>query len=336
MAIQTITGDSTLSGTVSLSTTSIFANIDSTLPYLWLPRSTCDQFETAFGLTYDNETELYLVNDTIHSKLISSNPTVTFKLASSGLSGTFQNIEFPYAAFDLQASYPIYENATNYFPIRRAANDTQYTLGRAFLQEAYIIANYERNNFTVAQANFSATMPNSNIVSIISPGYNISGNSTNNENSVVEHHNLSAGAIAGIAVGAVAGLALIIVGLVLYLRNRRRRGKGQAIPTTDPGYHEAKDIPEADGSANKNELMADGAQHELPSPPVAQPELQGDTLKWGMSGVQELHSHDHKRPELDSGPLETPPLWVHEAEGSPGRVFELPGHEVETDRNRRA
>lgn len=335
VAIQTIAGDSTLLGTVSLSTTTIFANIDSTLPYLWLPRSTCDQFEDAFGLTYDNETELYIVNDTIHTKLISSNPVVTFKLANSALSGTFQNIELPYAAFDLQASYPIYENATNYFPIRCAANDTQYTLGRAFLQEAYLIADYERKNFTVAQANFSATMPDSSIVAIISPGYDISGNSTNDEHGVVAHHSLSTGAIAGIAVGAIAAVIMIAIGLLMYLRNRRHREKGQTISTTDPDAREAKSTPEADGSVNRNELMADGAQHELPSPPVPQPELQGDTLKWGRSGVQELHADYHKPPELDGEPLETPPGWIHEAEGSPGRLFELPGHEVETDRNRR-
>jgi hypothetical protein len=28
------------------------------------------------------------------------------------------------------------KNTTSYFPLKRAANDTQYTLGRAFLQEA--------------------------------------------------------------------------------------------------------------------------------------------------------------------------------------------------------
>jgi len=50
-----------------------------------------------------------------------------------------------YAAFDLQATYLIYNNSTRYFPIRCAANE--YTLGRTFLQEAYVIANYEHSNF---------------------------------------------------------------------------------------------------------------------------------------------------------------------------------------------
>jgi hypothetical protein len=64
------------------------------------------------------------------------NPSITFKLGYEIYGGQSINIVLPYAAFNLQASYPIYSNATNYFPIRRASNDTQYVIGRTFLQEA--------------------------------------------------------------------------------------------------------------------------------------------------------------------------------------------------------
>jgi hypothetical protein len=43
---------------------------------------------------------------------------------------------------------------------------------------------------------------------------------------------ISAGAIAGIAVGAVAGLAFIIAALVLFLRRRKRRSTTAAVPYT--------------------------------------------------------------------------------------------------------
>jgi len=42
----------------------------------------------------------------------------------------------PYAAFDLVADYPLVIDSSRYFPLMRAANESQYTLGRTFLQEA--------------------------------------------------------------------------------------------------------------------------------------------------------------------------------------------------------
>lgn len=88
------------------------------------------------GLQLDNATGRYLVNDTTHARLKELNPIITFKLGNQTYGGETLNIVLPYATFDLQVGYPIYPNATNYFPLRRAMNDTQYTIGRAFLQEA--------------------------------------------------------------------------------------------------------------------------------------------------------------------------------------------------------
>jgi hypothetical protein len=74
------------------------------------------------------------------------------------------NITLPYDAFDLQLSYPYLPNTTYadpskyYFPLRQAANETQYVLGRAFLQEAYLITDYERNNFSIHQAVHNASL----------------------------------------------------------------------------------------------------------------------------------------------------------------------------------
>jgi hypothetical protein len=72
----------------------------------------------------------------MHTYLKSMNPSITFSLSNTA--GESLDIVLPYAAFDLTASFPALANGrtTNYFPLRRAANDTQYTLGRVFLQEA--------------------------------------------------------------------------------------------------------------------------------------------------------------------------------------------------------
>jgi len=106
------------------------------VPEIWLPIEACTMFENSFGLLHDSTTDRYLVNDTIHSRLRTLNPTLTFQLGNEVYGGESINIILPYAAFDLQANYPIYPNATNYFPLRRAANESQYVIGRTFLQES--------------------------------------------------------------------------------------------------------------------------------------------------------------------------------------------------------
>ena len=218
VGVSSITATNTLQGTFSLTSGAHFSLVDSTVPHLWLPEDVCAQFETAFGLTYDPQTDLYRVNDTVHEQLLSNNPTITLKLINSlqDTAVNYTNIELPYAAFDLQASYPYYPNATNYFPIRRAANDSQYVLGRTLLQEAYLIVDYERGNFTVGQAVFPDPLPAANIITIASAE---SPNNTTNPSS-----GLSTGAIVGIAIGAVALIALLILGLILF---RKRRAKHQ-------------------------------------------------------------------------------------------------------------
>ena len=132
----------------SLLPSPIPAYIDSTVSHIWLPVPACQQFEQAFGLQLDNTTQLYLVNDSLHNSLLSRNASITFELGPTA--GTAQNgsqsavnITLPYASFDLIATYPFIGQDTDnisatshYFPLRQAANSTQYTLGRTFLQEA--------------------------------------------------------------------------------------------------------------------------------------------------------------------------------------------------------
>ena len=114
----------------------IFSFIDSTVPHIWLPLDACRAFEKAFGITYDSETELYLVNDSLHNTLKQQDASLSFILGNQVDGGDVVNITFPYAAFDLIVGSPIVNTSQPYFPLRRAANDSQYTLGRTFLQES--------------------------------------------------------------------------------------------------------------------------------------------------------------------------------------------------------
>ena len=110
--------------------------IDSTDPNLWLPEKACEAFEKAFGLTLDDASGLYLVNESHHTQLLDSDAQVTFRLSDVTDGGETVRIVLPYAAFDLKAEYPLVRDSSYYFPLKRAANESQYTLGRTFLQEA--------------------------------------------------------------------------------------------------------------------------------------------------------------------------------------------------------
>ena len=111
--------------------------VDSTVPHIWLPVSACKEFENVFGITHDPHSDFYLVNDTQHETLLGQNATVTFVIGNNFVGGDKVNITFPYLSFDLEAGdSPLDEGRSRYFPLRRAVNVTQYTLGRAFLQES--------------------------------------------------------------------------------------------------------------------------------------------------------------------------------------------------------
>lgn len=133
--VKGITMSSQEGGIRRLDAASFSAVIDSTVPYLYLPTEVCRRFEDAFGLKYDERSSLYLVNNTLHNRLIEQSANVTFTLSNTR-NATGVNIVLPYAAFDLRASWPLVQNQTRYFPLKRAAQSSQVVLGRAFLQEA--------------------------------------------------------------------------------------------------------------------------------------------------------------------------------------------------------
>ena len=118
----------------------IMISIDPTIPIMWLPEVVCQQFEKAFGIVKDTKTGLYLVGNDLHGRLLTQNASVTFTLGTSVSGGQSVDVTLPYASFDLVVKPPAFNigQSQKYFPLRTAANDSQYTLGRVFLQEAYV------------------------------------------------------------------------------------------------------------------------------------------------------------------------------------------------------
>lgn len=116
--------------------------IDSLVPEIWLPIHICAAFESAFGLTWNDTAEMYLINETLHPDLL-SDASVAFSFAADTTSTGGVQITVPYKAFDLAARAPLAgiedDSSLRYFPLKRAANENQYYLGRTFLQFAYVI-----------------------------------------------------------------------------------------------------------------------------------------------------------------------------------------------------
>ncbi|KAK3714509.1 hypothetical protein LTR37_007815 [Vermiconidia calcicola] len=274
----------------------ISAYLDATVPHIWLPIESCYVFEYEFGLVYDNDTELYLVNNTLHQQLLNRNASITFQLAVSEEDEENVLIELPYAAFDLTAEAPyqgVTEN-TYYFPLRRAVNESQITLGRTFFQEAYITVDYESQKFNVSQRDWSRTS-DEHLVAV--PAY--SAKSTYPGVGVAEQSSgsdgLSAGAIAGIVVGVVAVLALLGGLLLWYLRRRRLAAKRTAaeneklVGSSDTG---STDNANAEPTAAASTVQQGNVipKAELPgSAPLAEQELD-DTALLSAGAVSSQYS----------------------------------------------
>lgn len=136
VALQSVTYSNSSTQTPLLSQ-GLNALVDSMVPYLWLPQPACDVFQQAFGLTWDPIHNIYTVNDSSHEANIKHNASVIFQLSNSLAGGSpSTNITLPYASFDLVATAPLVSSQTRYFPLQRGNDDSQYTLGRTFLQES--------------------------------------------------------------------------------------------------------------------------------------------------------------------------------------------------------
>ena len=316
----------------------ILAFIDAGVSHIWLPEEACRVFEQQFSLTWNSTLELYLVNDTVHDTLLKQNASIEFAF-SNDLGSITPNatIVLPYTAFDQQltAEYPGVANTTRYFPIRRAANATQFTLGRTFFQHAYVIADYERRTFSVNQALFPSS-PTQDLREILPPSLTPPTAGP----SLVPPNNSSAvptGAIVGIVIGVVVVIAAL-GGLAFWRRRRRRRRDRDPyilMPELDASGRprldaEGKPIMRAELKANVPSELQDRdkpASFFAPWRKKAEHELEGrDALKRGELPSREpvgreLEGRGNMRAEMD-GRGRVPELLTPEDEArrtlSPG------------------
>ncbi|CZT24802.1 uncharacterized protein RCC_10530 [Ramularia collo-cygni] len=305
--------------------------IDSTVAQIWLPESACKAFESAFGITYDAYREYYIISDSLRSKLQESNPNVTFTLGSQANDATV-DIVLPYSAFDLELRFPPDTNSSAYFPLKRAANTTQYTLGRTFLQEAYLISDYDNRNFTVAPCIWnSSKISTSSLKSILRS--NETMNSASNSDS-----SSNTGAIAGGVVGGVLAIALI-AGALIWFKRRKNQGEKKRLAEleatnsasssshhnnsqTDPNNGESKPII---SSPMGGELAGDGQIHEAYAPHKQAPQ------EMDSSAYAAVDPNKHGYSEMGGGVGE----FFQPAKGVPAEIrggtpiYEMHGSDVQ-------
>ena len=305
--------------TRSLLTNSIPAFIDSTVPYLYLPLGVCQEFERAFGIAWNDDIQAYLFNETLHSQLQAQDATVIFSLSNPS-SEQSVNISLPYAAFDLTASYPLLTNSSRYFPLMRATNESQYTLGRTFLQEAYIspyshksasrityrrylIADYERRNFSVSQCSWNAGAQQK-IIAIGSPSEATSVSRTES----AKHGGLSSGQIAGIVIAGLVG-SLILLAIILKVKWSKTfqvsiETKAHELEASE---NSGMKLSEIDGR-DQQEHELDGYQypgHEIDSQKLPGHELGGVEPSCELSGEEDL-THELPALEFPGGEMPLP------------------------------
>ncbi|KAK5152328.1 hypothetical protein LTR04_006449 [Oleoguttula sp. CCFEE 6159] len=300
VGVQSITANNTLNhgilqqDVVSFTSGGHLSLVDSTVPHIWLPIDVCNRIQQAFGLNYDNRSALYTVNNTVHKQLVQLNAALTFRLGNNISNGDSIDIVLPYRAFDLVSSAGyLYTNATYYFPIRRATSDSQYRIGRTFLQEAYLIVDYERSTFSVNQATMSSPLPQQQIV-LITPV----------PTSPNQPSSLSTGGIVGIVIGAILAIALISTALLFYIRRKRRHRHTASGPTALPS--ESYEMQSPDLPAYSRHV------HEMYSPPLSESagmhEIDSPPLKGYFAPRNQKHTRSISY-ELDT----------------PGSIPELPG-----------
>jgi hypothetical protein len=269
-------------GSSPLLTESIPVFINSLVSHLWLPTEVCQRFEDVFNLTWSDAEQLYLLDDEAHKRLSSLNPTFTLTLGHEEADGDTVEIALPYGAFDLSGAAPFTDPPSRCFPLKRAERAEQYTLGRVFLQGAYIVTDYERQSFSVSQALFpdASKTSNTTLVGIAPPGFK-------------ESSGLSVGVLVGIVVGSVLGVSLVAVAL-FYWQRRRKRNVGEIDSAGNTSVDE-KIAPE-DSPRNDigPELDPQGSQrHEL-----GDARLKGSELDGVNTNVIELDPQNERKTEL--------------------------------------
>lgn len=331
--------------------------IDGCSPYLSFPSSTCKAIASHLPVTLNEQLGLYTwnTNDAKYTQIVNSASVLNFTFIGS--SNTDQvSIAVPFRHLNLTLDAPLVSSKTQYFPCFTGTT-SQYTLGRAFLQDAFIGANWGTKTWWVAQAP-GPNIPSPNIVTLengdktlsastndwkaswsgswkaltpaeVSPSASVAAptstsTSISDSNSNTASTGLSTGAKAGIGAGvgvaALAGLGA----LAFFLMRRRRAAKDSpANSTTDSSAY--------NGAVNNltpqhayYEPVKNPASPNMTESVVYSPEQQhASVYNPSANGTYNPSQHDGYIQPQHSGSYQQG--YVHQGYAQQGFTAELPG-----------
>jgi hypothetical protein len=261
------------------------------VPYINLPRDTCDAIASHLPVTYSPEFNLYLLNveSPAYKRIIKSAHYLSFTFAPG--TGFTNVINVPFALLNLTLDAPLTQTPTPYFACSPwLPSAAPYNLGRAFLQAAFLAQNWQQGKLFLAQApgpDYAApdvqkiAAKDTSLLGMTDPPDWLStwssvfkaqpegseNSSTNAAKSGESNDGPSTATIAGATVGALAGVALIAGISFCWLRQRRRHRKtAAATAQQDIVYGGAKVLPGDGGLSSRVESGAETV-HEVAGEP---------------------------------------------------------------------
>ena len=234
------------------------------VPYIALPHRVCAALADYLPVTYNLRLGLYLwqTDDPRYAALMASRAELRFAFADSLTANV--TIAVPLALLNLTLEAPLADPPAPYFPCQPLdAVMDEWTLGRAFLQAAYLGLHWDRGQYLVAQApgpgfNGSAdvvafepdearmsTAPATSYAAswekVWTGGSGASnGSATSRNASSGGTAKLKTGSIVAIVIGSVAGASLIAAAAVWLVPRRRRRRALTA--ASDAGWSKAAEL----------------------------------------------------------------------------------------------
>ena len=264
-------------GNSSITSAGLDIAIDGCSPYLTLPRSTCDAIGSHLPVDFDEDLGLYIwqTGNPKYRQIAGSASALRFTFFS-GSNTRNASISVPFPHLNLTLGEPLVgtdEDSKQYFPCYTGSG--RYTLGRAFLQDAFVGANWGAKTWWLAQAP-GPKVPGPDIVELndgdteVEPSANdwkeswsgswkalsradvsstntggepVSGDETDENVANDQQGGLSVGAKAGIGAGvAVVGIAAIGA-LAFFLFKRRKGAKAAASEGSGSGNLEVSPGP---------------------------------------------------------------------------------------------
>lgn len=136
----------------SISSGGVLVSVDGCSPYLTLPKSTCDAIAKYLPVKFNKDLGLYIwqEDEPKYTQIVSSASTLDFTFLG-GSNTQHVTISVPFRHLNLTLTQPLVDVDQQYFPCYTGPSGG-YALGRAFLQDAFVGANWDSKTWWLAQA----------------------------------------------------------------------------------------------------------------------------------------------------------------------------------------